>query len=150
MAWPAWKTQITRQFEKNDEQMLSLRAALQTLSTDSETRDIPRERVVRVKDALESLVGNLNILIAVGQRAATHAVEQYDDDTLDAAAEYTAVRNAAQSLADWIGTAVADDTAMETWDAATETIVREVYTSAQLAGLRTRIAAFVATIATGP
>lgn len=150
MSWPAWKTQITRQFERNDEEMLSLRQSLQTLSTDSASRDIPRERIVRAKNALESLIGNLNILIAVGQRAVSHAIEQYDDDTLNAGTEYLAVRNGAQSLVDWIGSAIADDTPIDTYDSATGEIVKEVYTSAQLAGLRTRIDTFIATIATGP
>jgi hypothetical protein len=81
---------------------------------------------------------------------AAYALAQYDDTTLDIAAEFTAMLSAARTVRDWVIANFPKDASgyilKDIYEADGAITVRQ-FTSAQTAGLRTALDSFIATVA---
>jgi len=126
-----------------------IKGVTQNLRNASAAGATGRTSYVSLQKRLDDTVERWNVLAATPQLQA-YARDQIEDPTLDLAAEYVAMRDAATALRDWIFANIPTDAAtgavlLRVIDATGES-VELTFTSAQASGFRTQADAFLATI----
>jgi hypothetical protein len=149
MAWPASQQTLDDALTQTSSTANKIKSLTQTIITDSLAGDVPRRTFVDLQRRLQAAITAWNNAAAV-PGIVQYARDQYDNQTIDIAAEFIAMRSAAESLRDWIFNNIPTDPT----DGAVrlETISQFgvftpiMVTTAQSAGFRTEANAFVATI----
>lgn len=140
MAWPASTFALQTILDSVDGHAVNLKAAAQRIATDSASAGSDRDTLLRFAQLLSAGIDQWDAAAAVPELAA-FAKTAKRDQAIDVAAEFVAMRAAAVSLRDWIVANVPAPTI-----GARGYYENQVFTVAQTGPLRTRIAAFTATI----
>lgn len=150
MAWPLSVPTLASALATLNEAIEVARDTAAAASARSAADTSPRQYYVPVIRTFEQVITQMNAL-ANTQGLAQYAQNQYANAGLNIAAEFTAVRNALVSLNDWIKAAFPKDPNTGRYvikgtdaEGSEEALV---FTAAELAGFRTRVATFLATIA---
>jgi hypothetical protein len=149
MAWPASVTTIRSAFDNVNAAANRCKALVQTARNQSAAGPINRSNVVSIIKELDRAIGIWNAAVAIPGMSA-YARDQFANQAIDVAAEFTAMTAAAATLRDWIFAnfpkdAVSGAALLSSIDAAgNETPL--TFTTAQLATFRTNADTFTATI----
>ena len=149
MTWPATQLSAGEAFSTINRTALTARAQAQAFSAKSAAGPVSRIEVLELQRTIAGAAARLTSL-STTPGLPQYARDQFANPALDPVAEFTAMRAAMISLRDWIFANFPRDPTTQavlthTYDV--DGVASQLtFTSAQLAGLRTQIAAFVATI----
>lgn len=149
MAYPAMTTTLRDGLDALNRTASRLKSAVVSLANESQTVPIDRLRLVDLQRQLSEGLDRWAQVAALAGLSA-YAQEQFGDPGLNVAAEYTAMRDAATALRDWINANFPRDPSTQavliyTMDSGGR-LTSLQFTSAQLATFRTHAATFAATI----
>ena len=150
MAWPASQQSLADGFSLANQTASRLKQQVQTLRTLSASSPVSRGAILQMMRLLQEGIDRWQTIGAL-PGIVQYARDQLDDQNIDVVAEFTAMRNAAITLRDWIDTNFPRHTdgsvAVQEWSASTNYIpVDKTFSSAQLATFRTNADAFIATV----
>ena len=103
MSWPASQETLALRLAEVNTRALRLRAELQSVVTASQAGSVGRERLIGVWRTLAYTLSRWQT-IAATPGIEQYARDQYNDPTLDLAAEFSAMISAAQGLRSWLDT----------------------------------------------
>ena len=150
MAFPASTQRLDSALSSACAHALRVKQFFQQLRNESAAGDVARERIVESLRVL-ALANTAWTAAASTPGIAAYAQEQLGSPTLDVAAEFTAMLNAASSLRTWIFNNFPKDAGSGAWlvqshnDSGVPTSL--MFTTAQLATFRTNVDTLLATIA---
>lgn len=147
MAFPASQQRLADALAVISSGALALKNQVQRLRDDSAAGDTNRDRYVGLMRAITDNTTRWQQAAGVGGLA-EYAQDQYDNVSLDVAAEYLAMRTAALALRDWIfaNIPMSGQTPLTYNLLSDGTQVPLTFTSAQTAGFRTEADAFIGTV----
>ena len=102
MAWPASIQRLDDALAGVDRTALALQARAISIRDSSLSGPISRYTVVNFLREVVNAVGVFDAASTLGAPLVAYARDQKNDQTIDVAAEFTAMRNAADGLATWI------------------------------------------------
>ena len=149
MAWPASQEYLVQTFTEANQTALRIKERTQDLRDRSAVGDLDRRFIFSHHQKLIEAINIFNTAKAT-PGIVQYAQDQFNDPTLDVTAEYTAMLDAATSMATWVVNNFPTD-------ATTDALLMQkfgvggvaeplVFTTAQLAGWRTEADALIATI----
>lgn len=140
MAWPASTFTLQTILDSVDGHAANLKAAGERISTDSAANGSDRDTLLRFAQLLSAGINQWTFAASIPEMA-SFARTAKRDAGIDVAAEFSAMLTSAIALRDWIVANVPAPTI-----GSDGYYTNQTFTVAQTAPLRTRIAAFVATI----
>lgn len=126
--------------------MKSKKTQVQDLSNSSLNGPVARRSVIRIKIQLEGLDTLLTRILGYGSAAESHIRLERRDPTLDVITKYTEIRDAARTLATWIGTVLPDGISTMEYSTAVGRDIDLTFSTAQMADYRTNSSLFTATV----
>lgn len=108
MTFPASTITTSEAWDSIRKQAVRLKAYVQNMRDKTATGDVERQRFIDLQRFLDSSVDTWDSLTATPGLQA-YVRDQVDNQTLDVAAEYLAMRTAAIALRDWIFAAIPTD-----------------------------------------
>lgn len=149
MAFPASQSRLENVLDTIQKRASQIKNEVQSLRDTSATNNVARSRFANLMRSLQQTIDEWDALSSTPGLAA-YAQEQFNDPTLDLAAEYTAMRAAAVTLRDWIFNAIPTHSpsgaALMSILNADGTVTPIEVTPAQSSGFRTEADIFIATI----
>ena len=150
MTWPASNQYLVDTLTKVNRSAAGTKDAVQRLRDESNVGDTYRYKYLELYHMLTGFISNANSAAAV-PGISQYAKDQFGDQNLDVAAEFSAMVAAATTLRNWIGTNYPTDAgsgAVLTYTLNTETGKQEhlVFTKQQTIGFRTQADSFIATV----
>lgn len=148
MAWPASTQSLDNAFTVTNNTAIQLKGQAQSLRDNSVSNDTLRVNLISLQRNLDRGITRWNearVLPGIVE----YVRDQFNDPTMDVAAEFNSMVNAAISLRDWIYTNMptgADGAILERVVNADGTYTDLVFTSAQLQTFRTEADTFITTI----
>lgn len=149
MAWPATQNTLQTTLAQVSSQALTVANTVTALRDQSAAGVVSRARVVSVIRTIRTAVAIWNAAAAVPGIAA-YAREQFSDTGLDVAAAFSAMVTQAEELANWIESAFPKDPGSGAWliytVGADGNLTELTFTTAEMAGFRSRADLFLGTI----
>lgn len=149
MAFPASQQTLADALGTVNATANKIKSRALTLRNTSVNTNVARYELLDLQKALNDAVTTWNTAAAIPGLAA-YAQAQFNNATLDVAAEFSGMVNAAISLRDWIFANFPKDAGsgavLTRTVAANGTVTELVFTPAELAQFRTRVDTFAATI----
>lgn len=148
MSFPASQSLLVNALQRVQVAAWRLRKQVETIRNDAALGNVRRDRFIRLLIELSSAIGDFDAA-AVVPGIAQYARDQFDDQTLDVAAEFATMRSATVSLRDWITASFPAGAGgawlVHSYDSSGQPIAL-FFSQAQLAGFVTQADALLSTI----